>query len=113
MRSLGWYILGYFGLGALVWIVGAIVIAIAAAVSDYKWDSENDPSMKRTDTLDALNSVSDDAIGDFEDYCNLADNARAAKVWSYLSVWAKWPWTLPQGFSIIWNRAVELRNRRR
>ena len=113
MSSFGWYILGYFGMGVLAWITGAIIIAVAAAVSDYKWDRANDPSMNRTDTLDALISVGDDASETFDDICNMEDNPRAAKARYVLLVLLKWPWALPKAYTEMWNQMVYLRNQRR
>ncbi len=113
MSSFGWYILGYFGMGALVWIIGAVVIAIAAAVSDYKWDCEHDPSMSRTDTLDTLISIGDNASEMLEDICNAEDNPREAKMRCVFKVLLLWPWALPKAYTEMWSHTVELRNRRR
>lgn len=113
MGSIGWYILGYFGLGVVVWLMGAVVIAIIAAVQDFKWDREHDPDMNRTDTLDALSDVADEYSKVFKYQCDCTDNSRKAFGLATLKTLATWPKSLPLAFSIVWKEAVELRDRRR
>lgn len=114
MGSIGWYILGYLILGIVCWILGGFGLAIAAAISDIRWDLKNDPTMKRADTIDSVIDTAKHATEQFEDQCQITGgDPQSAYMLHMLKVLALWPYMVPTSFTIMWKTAVNLREYRR
>lgn len=114
MGSIGWYILGYFVLGIVCLILGAVGIVIAAAISDIRWDLKNDPTMERADTIDSICDTAKHATEQLEDQCQMTrGDPQSVYMLQMLKVLALWPYTVPKGFTIMWKSAVNLREYRR
>ena len=93
MGSVGWYILGYFVLGAICWVLGAVGLVIAAAIKDIRWDIKNDKSMERADTIDALTETAKFATSQLEDQCQMTVDPQSTYALQMLKTLALWPYT--------------------
>lgn len=113
MGSIGWYILGYFALGLVSWVLGAIVLVIAAATNDIRWDLKNDPSMERVDTIDSLCDTVLHAAEHFDDQCQITEKPQNTYATLVLKAWIFWPYTMPKRYSMIWKLTVDLREQKR
>ena len=109
MGSIGWLILGYFVLGAVVTLVANVGMVIVAAIKDIRYDMKNAPDMKRADTLDAVIDVSKEFRDKYNDTVNLSDDPQREFAKATLKFLAMWPIMIPRSITIIWNNVKELR----
>lgn len=113
MGSIGWYILGYFALGMVSWVLGAIALVIAAAINDIRWDLKNDPSMERVDTTESLRDTALNMAEHFDDQCQITEKPQNTRMTLVLKGLIFWPYTMPKGYSMLWKLAVDLREQKR